>query len=336
MRLTPDQLTAHLQRSLLPIYMIVGDIPLLTQEASERIKNAARMAGYDIQSALSPQNNLDWEQFHINSHSLSLLSPKTFIQLNLGHLKPKKEIINNYLLPYINATPKDKIALITFNKLDATLQNSDWVRAIDKKGALIQVWPITTEQLPQWLNQRMRIRGLSAHTTDIQCIADCVDGNLLAAAQCIEKLYLLYGSRHLNHDEIIESLSDNTKFDSFQWINDILEGNGKKIIHTLDRLHADNTEPVLIVWTITRELRRLIAILAGLESGQLLEPILTQQKVWKKHFSLYKRCIQRMKKIQLEKLLADIHRLELIIKGAAVGNIWDELLMIGLRLAGKT
>ena len=333
MRLTPDQLTAHLQKPLLPVYLLRSDILLLSQEICQQLKNAAQKAGFESQPALEAQANFDWQQFHISSHSLSLLSSKSFLQLNFGEKPPKQEVISKNLLPYLNAAPKDKILLITVNKFDASLQNSDWVKAIDKMGAIVQIWPVTTEQLPAWLNQRLRTKGLSVQTADIQFIADCVDGNLLAAAQCIEKLYLLYGSRRLTTEEIIESLADNTKFDVFQWINYALQANGKKVIHSLYRLQADNCEPALLLWTIARELRRLIAILTALESGQTIDQSLEQQKVWKKHYPLYKRYLANMQKPQLEKLLAEIHTLDLIIKGAAPGNIWDELLMLGLKLA---
>lgn len=336
MRFTPDRLTAHLQKLLLPVYLIAGEVPLLTEEAIRQIKNAAQQAGYNIAASLETQGNFDWQQFYLSTHNLSLFNTKTLIPLNLGERAPKQEIVNQYLLPYIHAAPKDKILLITLSKLDAGLQNSAWVKAIDKIGAIIQIWPLASEQLPGWLNQRMLALGLSASPSDIQCIADCVDGNLLAAAQCIEKLYLLYGSRFLNLEEIADSLSDNTKFDSFQWVNYALAGHDKKVVHSLYRLQTDNSEPLLLLWTIARELRRLIALLTGLESGQSIEKVLDQEKVWKKHYALYKKCLSRMKKLQLEKLLAEIHRLDLIIKGAAPGDIWDELLILSLKLAGKS
>jgi len=335
MRFTPDQLTAHLQKSLLPVYLVGGDVPLLTQEAITRIKNAAQQAGYDILTALETQGNFDAQQFYLSTHNLSLFNTKTLISLNLGERAPKQEIVNQSLLPYIHAVPKDKILLMTLSKLDVSLQNSAWVKAIDKVGAIIQIWPLASEQLPEWLSRRMRSRGLSANSNDIQLIADCVDGNLLAAAQCIEKLYLLYGSRFLNSEEIADSLSDNTKFDSFQWVNYALAGHSEKVVHSLYRLQADNSEPLLLLWTVARELRRLIALLTGLESGQTIEKLFEQQKVWKKHYQLYKRCLSKMKKIQLEKLLAEVHRLDLMIKGAAPGDIWNELLILSLKLAGK-
>ncbi len=333
MRLKPEQLPAHLAKPLLPVYLVSGDIPLLTQETCERLKSAAQKVGYASQPSLEAGASFDWQEFHISAHSLSLFSSKAFLQLNLGERLPKPEVLTKNLLNAINAAHGDKILVITVNKLDTRLQNADWVKAIDKKGAIIQIWPISTEQLPGWLNQRMRVRGLSADMSDIQFIADCVDGNLLAAAQAVEKLYLLYGSHRLSTDEIADSLSDSSQFDTFQWVTYALQANTKKLIHCVYRLRTDNSEPILLLWTIARELRRLIALLNALEAEHSIEKSLDKEKVWKKHYPLYKRCLPKMRKADLEKLLAQIHTLDLIIKGAAPGDIWNELLMFGLKLA---
>ncbi|MDP2155629.1 MAG: DNA polymerase III subunit delta, partial [Sulfuricella sp.] len=45
-RLNADQLAAHLQRGLAPLYLIYGDEPLLALEAADAIRAKARQEGY--------------------------------------------------------------------------------------------------------------------------------------------------------------------------------------------------------------------------------------------------------------------------------------------------
>ena len=164
--------------------------------------------------------------------------------------------------------------------------------------AIIQIWPITSEQFPRWLSQRMQKLGLSAQASDIELITHCFEGTILAAAQYIEKLYLLYGSHNLNNKEITENLTNNTKYEVFQWINYALESNSKKVIHSLYRLKKDNSEPGLLLWTMAKELRRLFFILNNLELNPKKTPelLFAEQKIWKKHYFLYKNCIKKIKK----------------------------------------
>jgi DNA polymerase III subunit delta len=46
LKLTPESLTAHLAGSLLPIYLVSGDEPLLCAESADAIRASARAAGF--------------------------------------------------------------------------------------------------------------------------------------------------------------------------------------------------------------------------------------------------------------------------------------------------
>ena len=55
----------------------------------------------------------------------------------------------------------------------------------------VQIWPVDANQLPQWIRQRLSQAGLAATHDAVELIAARVEGNLLAAAQEIEKLKLM-------------------------------------------------------------------------------------------------------------------------------------------------
>ena len=46
MKLNPSQLSAHLAKQLLPIYVVSGDEPLLIEESLDLIRACARKNGY--------------------------------------------------------------------------------------------------------------------------------------------------------------------------------------------------------------------------------------------------------------------------------------------------
>ena len=50
MNLRPEQLAAHLQRDLAPLYVLHGDEPLLVIEAADAIRAAAPNARFDVAS----------------------------------------------------------------------------------------------------------------------------------------------------------------------------------------------------------------------------------------------------------------------------------------------
>ncbi len=121
--------------------------------------------------------------------SLSLFAEKRLIELRLPSGKPgdKGAAI---LQEYLQRPPEDTVLLLSLPKLDGSTQKTKWAKAlIDGNAAqFIQVWPVDVHQLPQWIRQRLSQAGLSASPEALELIAARVEGNLLAAAQEIEKL----------------------------------------------------------------------------------------------------------------------------------------------------
>lgn len=60
---------------------------------------------------------------------------------------------------YAERPADDAILLVMSGKVDKSGQSSAWYKAIDKVGITLQVWPVSPQDLPNWVVQRMRARG---------------------------------------------------------------------------------------------------------------------------------------------------------------------------------
>ncbi|WP_286935773.1 DNA polymerase III subunit delta, partial [Pseudomonas sp. UBA6554] len=192
MKLAPAQLNKHLQGSLAPVYVVSGDDPLLCQEAADAIRNAARQQGFDERQVFSADANFDWGTLLQAGASLSLFAQRRLLELRLPSGKPGDKGAAA-LMEYCAKPAEDTLLLISLPKLDGSAQKTKWGKALIE-GAhcqFIQIWPVDPQQLPQWINQRLSQAGLSAQRDAVDLIAARVEGNLLAAAQEIEKLKLL-------------------------------------------------------------------------------------------------------------------------------------------------
>jgi DNA polymerase III delta subunit len=89
-------------------------------------------------------------------------------------------------------------------------------------------------------------------------------------------------------------------------------------------------EPVLVLWAITRELRELIK----LKHTQGLSQGLNTQNLWNKRQPLMVRLLSLHSEKTLYALLQRAARIDLLIKGMAVGSVWDELSSLVLSMAG--
>ena len=191
MRLRPEQLKTHLERSgKMPVYFVSGDEPLQKLESIDLIRNHYQKQGYDERIIFEVNKSFDWNQINEASSNLSLFSNNKIIELRMAAPKPGRQG-GIFLQQYVENENNDTVLIISSDKIDKGTQNNKWVKAIDKAGLMIQVWPIGPAQLPGWIQARMQNRQKKITHDAARLIAERVEGNLLAAQQEIEKLLLL-------------------------------------------------------------------------------------------------------------------------------------------------
>ena len=83
MQLRGEQLPAHLERDIKPIYTIYGDEPLLVIEAADTIRAAARQRGFAEREVLTAIAGFNWNDLHHASGSMSLFGERKLIDLRI-------------------------------------------------------------------------------------------------------------------------------------------------------------------------------------------------------------------------------------------------------------
>lgn len=332
MQLRYDQLPNHLQKKLDPIYIISGEEPLLMQEACDAVRQTAQQNGFAERVILQTETGFNWDQLTTSANTLSLFNAKQLIELRLNHSPNETGI--KALQTYIKDLPEDKILLIITGKMDKKAQQSTWFKALATIAAFVQIWPIETQHLPKWIAQRLAQANLKADAEGIQLLSNHAEGNLLAAAQEIEKLSLLYTSGSISSEAIAQAISDSARFDVFNLIDTALQGNKQRVIRVLASLKGENIEPTLVLWALARELRALASMAYSLTMGLALEKILQEQRVWEKRKPLIRLALQRHHLNNWHTLIRYASNIDRMIKGVKSGNVWDELQRLSLAIAG--
>ncbi|EKE01350.1 MAG: DNA polymerase III subunit delta [uncultured bacterium] len=335
MKIQIQQLSQHLTEKTAPIYLISGDEFLLVQEACDTVRQHAITTGYSERETFYIEPGFSWESFITSTSNLSLFSERSLIEL---HLKSKLTDTGSKILQnYAKKPTSDKIVLIIADKLDASQQKTAWFKAIDTYGVVIPIWPIDFSQLPLWINKRLQQTGLKTDGHGIKLLADHAAGNLLAAAQEIEKLRLLYGSGNLTANQIITVITDNARFNVFNLLDTALAGKTGLLIRMLDNLKAEGTEPTIILWAIARELRSLVNMSFAIKKGSSLDQVMTQNNVWSTRKALTKQALLRHNLTSLQNLLKHAAHIDCIIKGADNQRLlWHELYKVYIQFAQTT
>lgn len=334
MKLPLAQLQQHLAKTLAPLYIISSDELLLAQEAMDQIRHAGQKAGFTERHSLTVDTGSDWGKLlYAESHALSLFATKRLIEIHLGSTKPNAA--TSKILQDIAATPlPDTLLLISAAKWDSKTEQTQWYKALEKNGVALQIWPVASEQLPTWIMQRATQKNIKLTPDAAKFLADQVEGNLLAASQEIEKLGLLNTQETIDRHTIETMVTDNARYDIFSLVECALAGNSKRVERILKNLRAEDTEPLLILWALTRETRTMASMANELKRGVAIPSLFTKYRIWEKRQANVRRFLQQQSYPACLRLLSHAAKIDRIIKGAA-GNVWDELMTFALSMSGN-
>ncbi|HKK22826.1 MAG TPA: DNA polymerase III subunit delta, partial [Pseudohaliea sp.] len=292
MRINPEQLPAHLAQSVLPVYLVSGDEPLLVQECADRLRAAARAGGCSERQVLDADGrDFDWQALRDCAANLSLFAEHKLVELRLPGGKPGTEG-SKALCEYLErADPGDRLLIIA-GKLDKSATGSKWYKAIDRAGGTVQVWPVRPRELPGWLERRIRDAGMRIDRDALALLAERVEGNLLAALQEIEKLKLL-GTDHVTLASVTDSVLDNARYNLFATIDAALAGDTVHALRMLQGLRGEGVEPAVACWATSREVRLLEELVRDVAGGRQPQQALAAHRVWKSRLGILQAALHR-------------------------------------------
>ncbi len=333
MRLPPERLADHLSNKLAPLYLFSGAETLLVEEAGDLVRQAARRSGCGEREVFQVAKGFDWERLAQASNNLSLFAERRLLEIRLA--TPRLGNEGGAALAALAAKPPvDTVTLIFAPALDAAAQKTAWVQGIEQHGVWVMVKPVEPAQLPGWIQGRLRQRGLQADREGVAVLAERVEGNLLAAAQEIDKLLLLRGPGAVTADEITAAVADSARYDIYALAEACLAGEVSRVSRIVATLKGEGVELPLVLWVLAKELRALTGIADMREQGSPLDQAMAKAGIWERRRPLVRSALQRLDRKRGEQLLQHAAWVDRLIKGGRGGNPWEGVLTLALGLAG--
>ena len=191
MILRPEQLAAHLDKPLAPLYVLHGNEPLLVLEAGDAIRAAARRQGFAEREVLVAGQGFRWSELQSVAGNLSLFGASKLIDLRIPNGKPGRDG-GEALQRYARHPDDGVVTLISLPELDWATRKAAWFVALLEAGVGVELNAPERDRLPDWIAQRLARQQQRASQDALRFIAEHVEGNLLAAHQEILKLGLLH------------------------------------------------------------------------------------------------------------------------------------------------
>jgi DNA polymerase-3 subunit delta len=336
-QLDGEQIQRQLARGPLPpALLIAGQEILLVLEAADAVRARAREEGY-ARDVFDVDARFDWDELVAGFSSMSLFANRRLIDVRLPTGKPGKEG-GEAIAAFCANPPPDTVLLVTCLEWSKKHAETGWVRAIAKVGHTATLWQMQRHKLPDWLLARMRARGINARHDAAELLAERVEGNLLAAAQEVDKLALLVGTApaaandspiapRKSADAIDAAamdrlVADSSRFDAFKLIDAALAGEASRALRMLRSLRAEGEAVPGLMGPVVGPVLALAALAQVKASGGNLGAAMQAQRIWESKQSLYKRALERHDADRWERFAIECGRIDRIAKGRAAGDAW--------------
>ena len=340
MELNVDRIAAHLAgEPLRPAYLVAGPEPLLVLEAADAVRVAARAQGIEEREVHDMEGrDADWDALAASIHAPSLFASRRLIEVRLPTGKSGNEG-NKLVCDFCAQPPADVVLLVVANEW-SNRHAGKWSEAIGRVGHSCIAWQVKPHELNGWIDRRLRSRGGKAAPDAVARLAQRIEGNLLAAAQEVDKLALLMqgdaAAKPLDAEAMDALVADSARFDVFRLVDAALSGNPPQVARMLAGLRAEGEAVPALMGMVVKELQTT----AALARARNLAAECKAQRIWPAKEAVYKRALGRHPPERWQRFLAEAGRVDRISKGRGrVGeestDAWLQLERLLLAVADK-
>lgn len=331
MLIKQSSLSIKLPKTFPAVWFLIGQEPYQLNAFAAAIKKQWHEQKNEVDcSIIDIVTPSDWLLLEQKANSYSLFSEaimvdarydkKTWDAMGKTVLDRYLKVVNPNCLVLIRAAelPLKQVQSVANNELVNIMLFSS------PSPMVVKQW--ISEQLQKMVNQYdPQLPGL---------IQQYTDGNLLATAQLLDKLALIVdANQFLSIDEVKEHLSNQCAYSLFELADCCLQGNAIKCIQLLRQASVDKTEPTLVLWIFSQEVRLLLQLLQlTQEHHQSFRDSASQLKIWSHRIPIYQAAIKRYSIDLLIFLLRLCKELDGQIKSSQNKQIWQSFEILALSL----
>lgn len=331
MLLKQTSLTIQLSKKTPALYILTGQELFLSNQLADAITTAWRQSndGDIDRNVLSLSAPADWNLLEQEANSYSLFANATLIDARYDK-KTLEAAGKTVLTHYLQNTNPRCLILIRAANLPARQLHAF---ASHSAVHVIACNPLDAATIRQWIVTELK--NITTHfDRDIPgMIYQYTEGNLSATAQILEKLKLyINAGEYLTLAEVKEQLIDQTSLPLFDLADLCLSGDKAKALQLIRQANGQKTEPTLMLWLLTQEIRILMQLMHALQQSQTLRDAASRLKIWSQRISLYEKAIKRYSPECLTLLLQRCNKLDVQIKTSQSRQIWQSFELIALYL----
>lgn len=333
LKLYPEQLRAQLNEGLRAAYLLLGNDPLIAGKPGCHPSGCCHTRVRRTPRLHSGQQHRLGRDFSL-CQAMSLFANRQTLLLQLPE-NGTNAAINEQLASLVTLLHNDLLLIVRGNKLTKAQENAAWYTGLANNAVQVSCQTPEQAQLPRWVAARAKLNNLQLDDAANQLLCYCYEGNLLALAQALERLALLWPDGKLTLPRVEKAVNDAAHFTPFHWVDALLMGKSKRALHILQQLRLEGSEPVILLRTIQRELLLLVN-LKRQSANTPLRTLFDKHRVWQNRRGMMGDALNRLNPAQLRQAVTLLTRTEITLKQDYGQSVWAELEGLSLLLCHKS
>ena len=303
------------------VYLLASAEALLTRDWLDEARKALRADGFEDILTLQADSGFDWQGLLEEGDMMSLFASRKCRIVMLPNGKPGQQ--GSKAIQALCADPGEgNLYIFVTPALDRQSRNSSWCKAIEAAGEVVEIKPVYDNQMADWLVRRAQSKGLGIDAQSAQFLAECTEGNLLAADQELEKLVLRFHDQgKVDFETIHESVSQSARYSHFLLVDACLAGNTRRALKILRSLQLEGYASVQLRWAMQNVLEQLDRLRLSTQAG---ERAWQELRIWRSKQRLYQQALARLSSAQIERLLQSCATLDRLGKGQQDSGFPDQ------------
>jgi DNA polymerase-3 subunit delta len=147
---------------------------------------------------------------------------------------------------------------------------------------------------------------------------------MLAADQELNKLALLFPNQSISYEKVSQSISNVSRYDTFELTEYVLNGDQIKTLSTLNFLKEEGQNPISITSSLSWVLKPMLEIKELDFRGQSLENYLTKSRIFGDKLTYVKKALSFFSVKHLRAATQKLSEIDKISKGVSPGDAWLE------------
>ena len=291
-------------------WVLHGQEPLLEQNLIDAFraswqKQEIERQRFDITSVS------DWKTVFNALNSLSLFSSQLAIEVH-GNIKPDANGLKE-LKSYLQHN-EHNLLLVVMPKQDASSLKTAFFQTIDANGVNVALTANYAKDRQQILAIEAQKLGIKLANDAWQWLEQHHEHNLLAAKNSLMRVSDTFADVDIIQiDHLYSCLQDQSRYTTYDLNDAMLQGNLAQSIKIFQYLIASGEPMSLILWSISKDMRLLMALFEQPQNA-------LQLGIWKTKVSLYQQALRRLNPNVFLAWPALLLRIDASIKGLGHEN----------------